>query len=167
MKEVKMMFDRKSLHALNKKSKHEIVYMDASHKASKLTAADFDSEAEYEKWKCWLNEAYHEEEKQSHLYYDHTKPLEHLYDTCLRSESPEEKIMEQLTRKEMQEWCSALLEEIRGAMSEKQFRRMCLYYGEGLTEEEIASIEGISHQAVSKSIGAARNKAWEVLERRK
>ena len=75
--------------------------------------------------------------------------------------------MEQLTRKEMQEWCSALLEEIRGAMSEKQFRRMCLYYGEGLTEEEIASIEGISHQAVSKSIGVARNKAWEVLERRK
>ena len=45
-----------------------------------------------------------------------------------------------------------LLEQVRRCLTEKQYRRLCLYYLEGKTEAEIAVVEGISQQCVSRSL---------------
>lgn len=51
-----------------------------------------------------------------------------------------------------------LVQQIRSVLSEKQFRRLWMYFVEEMTMEEIGEREGISHQNVSKSIGAAMKK---------
>jgi len=43
-------------------------------------------------------------------------------------------------------------------LTEKQFRRLWLYYVEDKTEQQIADMENISQQNISKSIKIARKK---------
>ena len=52
---------------------------------------------------------------------------------------------------------AALVEQIRRRLTQKQYRRLCLYYLEGMTESEIAAREGVSQQAVSLCIQTAKN----------
>ena len=46
----------------------------------------------------------------------------------------------------------ALVNKIKSVLTETQFRRLWLYYVEGKTEQQIADVEGIAQQNVSKSI---------------
>ena len=160
------MFDRRSLHALNKNDKDAIVSVDAYQKKYKLTAEDFVSEAEYGKWKAWLDQAYHEEEKGDHIYSDHTVPMELITMLSDGIESPEEKLIEAIEHDEWWNWCRMVLDEIKSVLSEKQFRRLWMYYGKGMTEEIIAEEEGTSHQAVSKCINAARKRIERSMKER-
>ena len=60
-----------------------------------------------------------------------------------------------------------LMEELKQAidqLSEIQKRRVKLYYFEGLSVEQIAKIEGASHQAVSKSIFRAVEKIKQIIK---
>ena len=45
-----------------------------------------------------------------------------------------------------------LLEQVRTRLTEKQYRRLCLYYLEGKTEAEIAALEGVGQRRISTSI---------------
>ena len=56
------MFDKKSSYALNKKDPDAIVYTDADGHRIRLTREDFDTEADFLKWKTWSDEDYHGEE---------------------------------------------------------------------------------------------------------
>lgn len=47
---------------------------------------------------------------------------------------------------------------IKSLLTEKQFRRVLLYYAYQYTMDQIAEMEGTSHQAVSNSICRARIK---------
>ena len=51
-----------------------------------------------------------------------------------------------------------LINKIKSILTEKQFRRLWLYYVEGKTEQQIANIEGIAQQNVSKSIRLSEKK---------
>lgn len=53
---------------------------------------------------------------------------------------------------------SVMVSQIRDKLTETQFRRLWMYYVDGMTVDEIGRIEGISHQNISKSIGAAMKK---------
>lgn len=46
----------------------------------------------------------------------------------------------------------ALIQRVRGGLTEKQFRRLRLYYLERFSEREIARAEGVGQQRVSRSI---------------
>ena len=53
---------------------------------------------------------------------------------------------------------SAMVSQIRDKLTETQFRRLWMYYVDGMTVDEIGRIEGIRHQNISKSIGSAMKK---------
>jgi len=52
----------------------------------------------------------------------------------------------------------AFIAKIKACLTEKQLRRLWLYYVEGKTEQQIADMENISQQNISKSIKAAEKK---------
>lgn len=150
------MFNRKSDYALNKKNKTSIVYIDAFEDITLLTSKDFSSEKEFRKWKNWVNMKAHTEEKKDHVHRNHTVSLD-----CLRefAGSPSGACHEQdETDHRPATQIDLLVQQIRSLLSEKQFRRIWMYFVEEMTMEEIGEREGISHQNVSKSIGAAMKK---------
>ena len=53
---------------------------------------------------------------------------------------------------------SAMVSQIRDKLTGTQFRRLWMYYIDGMTVDEIGRIEGIRHQNISKSIGSAMKK---------
>lgn len=57
---------------------------------------------------------------------------------------------------------AALIQRVRNDLTEKQYRRLRLYYLEGLSEREIARLEGVGQQRVSRSIRTGK-KAMEKI----
>ena len=53
---------------------------------------------------------------------------------------------------------SAMVSQIRDKLTETQFRRLWMYFVDGMTIDEIGAAEGVSHQAVSLNIAAAIRK---------
>ena len=52
----------------------------------------------------------------------------------------------------------AMVAQIRKKLTETQFRRLWMYYVDGMTIDEVGAAEGVSHQAVSLNIAAAIRK---------
>ena len=48
--------------------------------------------------------------------------------------------------------------QIRKHLTDTQFRRMWMYFVDGMTIDEIGKVEGVSHQAISLNITAAIRK---------
>ena len=132
------MFNRKSSYALNKKDPNAIVYMDANEAIIRLTREDFASEEEFLKWKSLSDADYHASEKEDHVYANHTLALDELSEEIRRS-----------TQK---------VTQIRKHLTDTQFRRMWMYFVDGMTIDEIGKVEGVSHQAISLNITAAIRK---------
>lgn len=152
------MFNRKSDYALNKKNMASIVYKDAYDNIIQLTVDDFSSEKEFRKWKNWMNMKAHTEEKKEHVYRNHTVSLDGFEEfagfapdtnTYCEQDEANQLMMAQIELQVLQ---------IRAALSEKQFRRVWMYFVDEMTMDEIGEKEGISHQNVSKSIDAALKK---------
>lgn len=150
------MFNRKSDYALNKKNRTSIIYIDIYENITQLTAKDFSSEKEFRKWKNWMNMKTHTEEKKNHIHRNHTVSLYYLRELAGSSSGAYDELDEADHRPTAQ--IDLLVQQIRSALSEKQFRRLWMYFVEEMTMEEIGEREGISHQNVSKSIGAAMKK---------
>ena len=139
------MYDRKSDYALNKQDPDAIVCKSVTGVHIRLTRADFSSEEEFQKWKAWSDEDYHAAEQGGRGYGG--PPLE---DWVLPSDpSPEDLMLEADMEVQRDVARAALVEQIRRRLTQKQYRRLCLYYLEGMTESEIAVREGVSQQAVS------------------
>lgn len=150
------MFNRKSDYALNKKNMASIVYKDAYDNIIQLTVDDFSSEKEFRKWKNWMNMRTHTEEKKDHIHRNRTVSLDYLRELAGSSSGAHDELDEADHRPTAQ--IDLLVQQIRSVLSEKQFRRLWMYFVEEMTLEEIGEREGISHQNVSKSIGAAMKK---------
>lgn len=67
-------------------------------------------------------------------------------------------IEHQLQRAEQRRMTSDMVVKLKDKLTDKQFRRLWLYSVEGKTESEIAYIEGVDQQRISKSILAANKK---------
>ena len=155
-------FDRKSDYALNKQEQDAIVCKSVTKVHIRLTRADFSSEEEFQKWKDWSDEDYHTTEQAGRGYADRSRPLE---DWAVPSApSPEDLLLAADAAMEHDAARVALAEQIRSRLTEKQYRRLCLYYLHGMNESEIAAREGVSQQAISLCIHTAKNvlkKFWE------
>ena len=57
-------------------SNRNLGYTDADRRIIRLTRADFDTEADFLKWKAWSDENYHTEEKGDHVEENHTAPMD-------------------------------------------------------------------------------------------
>ena len=152
------MFNRKSSYALNKKDPNAIVYMDANEAIIRLTREDFASEEEFLKWKALSDEDYHASEKEAHVYANHTLVLDELSeeaasipaaDVCMEQAHDRAEAIHRSVRK---------VTQIRKHLTDTQFRRVWMYFVDWMTVDEIGAAEGVSHQNISKSIGAAMKK---------
>lgn len=149
------MFDRKSDYALNKQDPDAIVCKSVTEVHIRLTRADFASEAEFHKWKLWSDQDYRTTENAGRALSDNTLSLEAHLDCPLPS--PEEELLEAMDADERRAARLALANQLRSCLTEKQLRRLRLYYLEGMNEAEIAVNEGVSQQAVSLCIRSAKN----------
>jgi len=153
-----MKYNHKSLYALNKTDKDAIVYTESNQRIIRLTRANFDTEADFLFWKQWSDEDYHRKEKQDHTEADHTIPLEELPAGFASHPSSEIVIERRIEKREDEQVCEDIVIKIKGQLTEKQFRRLWMSCVEGLTAAEIASSEGKTHQAISRSIRSAKKK---------
>lgn len=159
------MYNRNSDHALNKRDADAIVYQDAGGNTIRLTRADFASEEEFLLWKAWSDADYHRTEKRNHHYSDHTVSFEDLFDRLSTVPSMDRKLGEEYDRQEQKRLHTEVMELLKNGLSEIQFRRLWMHHVEGRTVREIARIESISYQCVSKSILAAEKKIFKILKK--
>lgn len=159
------MYNRNSDHALNKRDADAIVYQDASGNTIRLTRADFASEEEFLIWKAWSDADYHRREKEDHLHANHTVSFEDLPDRLSTLPSMDNTLADEFDRQEQKRLHTEAMELLKSCLSEIQFRRFWMHYVEGRTIREIARVESISYQCVSKSIQAAEKKIFKILKK--
>ena len=143
------MFDAKSDFALNKLDRDAIVCRSVTGVHIRLTREDFASEEEFLYWKKLSDSDYHKRELAG-WNDSRSLSLETQRDCPLMS--AEDIVFAPYLAAEQAEQRRRLLEQVRRCLTEKQYRRLCLYYLEGKTEAEIAVVEGISQQCVSRSL---------------
>ena len=152
------MFDKKSDYALNKRAKDSIVYISVTGPIQ-LNREDFPSEAEFLKWKCWSDGDYRATEKAGRSFYDNCIPLDDRLDVVGAVLSVEDALFLALEEAEAQAKCARrraeVMVQIRGLLTEKQFRRVWMLHVEGMTVTEIAKAENVSKATISKSISSA------------
>ena len=159
------MFDRKSDFALNKKDPDAIVCKSSTGVHIRLTRLDFASPEEFEKWKAWSDRDYHEIERQDHIYHNHVLTVEELAGIVLATLSPEEEVIDKQDRAEWEQLCQQLRDALKNQLTPAQRRRLWLYAVDGLTEAEIAGMEQVRQQNISKRINAAKKSLKKFLDR--
>ena len=152
------MFNRKSSYALNKKDANAIVYIDANENIIRLTREDFDSEEEFQKWKSWSDENYHTEDNRDVVEGKHNMSIDDLSEAALAVPGIDAVMEHQRKRLEDRSRAVAMVAQVREKLTDTQFRRLWMYYVDGMTIDEIGAAEGVSHQAVSLNIAAAIRK---------
>ena len=150
------MFDPKSDYALNKIDPEAIVCKSVTGEHIRLTREDFSSDEEFIRWKEWSDGDYHSALKSGRDFYDNGIPLKEDLDS--ESLSAEDVLIAPLLEQEVRERQRFYVQQIKDVLTKTQFRRFWMYYVNAMTVEEIADIEHITHQNVSKSIRAAWKK---------
>jgi DNA-directed RNA polymerase specialized sigma subunit len=154
------MQDRKSIYTLNKKDPEAIIYTDADKHIIRLTRADFDTEADFLKWKAWSDENYHTEEKGDHVEENHTAPMD---EKTGATDGPEVIIQQRIEKQAQDQYAAETVIRIKGHLTEKQFRRLWMYCVGGLTQQQIAEAENVGQQRISTSISSAADKIRRIL----
>lgn len=158
------MFDRRSDYALNKHDPEAIVCKSSTGVHIRLTRLDFASPEEFEKWKHWSDEDYHDTEKADHVYANHTVSSDKLVEVFITVISPEEELMEVFSRQEQEELYRRLETGLETRLTPAQRRRLWMYCVEGLTVEEIAGMEQKRHQSISECLQTAKEKLKNFLK---
>ena len=140
------------------RSCNAIVYIDANEAIIRLTREDFASEEEFLKWKSWSDGNYHTEDNQDVVEGKHNTSIDDLSEAALSIPAIDVVMDRKHEKAERHRAASAMVSQIRDKLTETQFRRLWMYYIDGMTVDEIGRIEGIRHQNISKSIGSAMKK---------
>ena len=146
------MFDTKSDYSLNKNDPDAIVCRSADGVHIRLTREDFTGEEEFLRWKNWSDEDYYTTENDKRSYYDNCLALYETLDVPFPS--AEEEMMAPMLKVESDERRAAVLELVRSSLTPKQYRRLCMYYLQGMTEAEIAKLEDVGQRRISTSISS-------------
>ncbi len=145
------MFDKKSDYAQNKRNKDAIVYTSTTGPIL-LTHVDFASEEEFQEWKNWSDGDYRANEQVGRGFYDNTISLTGKLETIGAVLSVEEELFSKLEETEHRQLSAELIAQLMNRLTEKQYRRLRLYYVENLSERDIAAIEHVGQQRISKAI---------------
>ena len=119
------MFDKHCDYALNKLDKRAIVCQSVIGDPIRLTPDQFSSVEEFNRWKAWSDDDYHNIQLTGRDDDDCFSFSEHL-DTF--APSAEEVLFAPLEKREREEKKTALLAKVRSSLTEKQYRRLCFYY---------------------------------------
>jgi len=143
------MFDTRSVYALNKLDEDAIVYPSVTGEDIRLTREDFSSEEEFLYWKKRSDADYRKIENDGQ---NDSRCLSLDTQRDTPAPSAEEAVLAPYIAAEQAERRRRMLEQIRTSLTEKQYRRLSLYYLEGMTETEIAALEGVGQRRISTSI---------------
>ena len=139
----------------NKADPDAIVSLDANRNLSRMTAAQFESLDAFMCWKHVSDEDYHESHRGDWRYRDHTVSLGR-YETTLSTERDEQKRAE---HERIHAFYLEVDRKLRKLLTNKEYRRLKMFYERDLNEEAIARIEGTSQPAISMSLTSAIRKA--------
>jgi len=156
------MFDSKSDYALNKLDPDAIVCPSATGVHIRLTREDFASEYEFQHWKAWSDEDYHDTESNGREFWDSSVALSAALDSG--DISAEDTFFAPMLAEDAAKRKADLIEQIKDRLTEKQYRRLRMYYLEGKTEAAIAAIEGVGQRRISTSLIAGRKALQKFLE---
>ncbi len=152
------MFNKNSLYALNKKDPDAIVYPTADGKTVRITREDFPSEEEFIAFKAWSDENFHKEDNRDVTENRYRVSLDDLSEAALAVPAIDVVMDQKQLRAEQRRKASDMVVQLKDKLTETQFRRLWMYCVEGKTEQQIAEIEGVDQQRISKSIIAAKKK---------
>lgn len=159
------MFDSDNLYVLNKKDKNALVYRDSMGNISRLTRDMFSSDEEFEYWKKWSDEDYHDEEKERHIFADNTLYIDGMSEEAATVDSPEDLFFSSLSNLERTELCSILMDKYNSCLTATQKRRVWLHFVDGKTLREIAALEGTAFLSIYESVNAAKNKILKKIKK--
>ncbi len=148
------MYNKKSEYALNKKDKEAIVSRNAAGEYIKLTKEEFASEEEFAYWKEWSDNDYRREYNSEQSYKRLKKKLQKQAENEAAYLSVEQLLLNDLADEERK----ALVKKIKSVLTEKQFRRLWLYYVEGVSMTKIARLNNVTEASISESIATAKKK---------
>ena len=152
------MVKKDSLYSINKKNPDAVVYKFANGEESRITRADFATEEEFLAFKAWSDEDLHIEDKREVLAGIRQVSIEDISEAAIATPAVDVVMEHQLQRSEQRRKVSELVVQLKDKLTEKQFRRLWMYCVDGKTEQQIAEIEGVDQQRISKSILAAKKK---------
>ena len=132
--------------------------MDANEVIVRLTREDFANEEEFLKWKSWSDGNYHTEDNRDVVEGKHNMSIDGLSEAALSIPAIDVVMEHQHEKFERRRVASAMVSQIRDKLTETQFRRLWMYYVDGMTVDEIGEEDGVSHQATSLSITTAIRK---------
>ena len=115
----------------NKADPDAIVSLDANKNLSRMTAAQFDSPGTFIRWKQVSDEDYHESHRGDWRYRDHTVSLGR-YEATLSTERDEQ---ERVERERIHEFYLEVDRKLRKLLTNKEYRRLKMFYERDLTEE--------------------------------
>ena len=152
------MIKKNSIYSLNKKNPDAIVYLSATGKPVFVTREDFPSEEEFLAFKKWSDENFHSEEKLDHRESNRKVSAENISDAAFATPAIDVEMERQQEQDDRRRMVSDMVVKLKDKLTETQFRRLWMYYVDGMTIDRIGEIEGVSHQNISKSIIAATKK---------
>lgn len=152
------MFNCKSDYAHNKRAKDSIVYISATGSRLRLSRADFASEEEFLWWKRWSDADYRQIEREGREFYDNCISLDECLSFISARTSAEDELFARIDEAERLSAQANLMQQIRDILTGNQYRRLWMHCVDGFSEREIAAIEHVGQQRISKSITAARRK---------
>ena len=158
------MFDPKSDYALNKKDPEAIVCPSATGVHIRLTREDFASEEEFRIWKDFSDGDYKDTERAGRSYYDNCIPLNEALDSI--GLSIEDVLLAPLLKAEQKEQRAVLLQQVKDALTETQYRRFWMYYVEKMSETEIALAERVGQPRICRSLCRAREILKKIFSQR-
>ena len=151
-------------YALNKVNKDAIVYKFADG-IVEVTLADYladnpdKTEADFRALKRWSDANLLKQDRKNYRQTYKNVSLHGLDETeACAVPSPEDELIEQPEREAKKEHRRDLGLRAFETLTEVQRRRYQMYHVDGMTEEQIAKIEGATHQAVSQSLIWAEKK---------
>ncbi len=158
------MFDPKSDYALNKLDPDAIVYMDATGTLTRLTLEDFSSPEEFQKWKAWSDESYHQIENTDIIFAKRTLSLDGLSEQTIAVQSLEDTLVESQEWQEREEMCRLLMEAFNNRLTPAQRCRLWLHCVEELTVRQIAEAENVKHPSIVECLATAKKRLQNFLK---
>ena len=152
------MFNKNSLYALNKRDPDAIVYPTADGKTVRITREDFPSEEEFLAFKAWSDENFHKEDNRDVTENRYRVSLDDLSEAALAVPAIDVVMDRKQQRAEQKRKASDMVVQLKDKLTETQFRRLWMYYVDGMTEAQIAQKEGVGQRRVSTSITDAEKK---------
>ena len=157
------MFNKTSIYLLNKCDPDAIVYPSVTGETFRVTREDFPSEEAFLAFKAWSDEDFHKEDNGDVVEDKRRISIDDISESAMSVPSVEVVMEQRQLRQENRRATTEMVLKIKDKLTETQFRRLWMYFVDGMTIDEIGEIEGISHQNISKSIGSAMKKIKKIF----